>query len=347
MDNINLKNFGEIISTEEYIIDKEKKVVAQFNYKGKDVETKYTTGDILISSTYIKDDNNERNEVNIKQKTKKSGKIANLIFNSAPRVLPLYAYKNIIEDIFSDKSKDLVLTAKKYTYESSTSKSEKDFDVSITCNNTDVTLTFDIDYEVLVDGRIVIARKGKEKEILYIIGDKSYKKIENNCSGNIDTITYVDFSYPDEPKVITFNTFDVNNNILAFISHYMVLPYAMNVDGGINDQFDYDAYGLLYFSSLHNVLNEGIYLDDKCKNLDYKISIHPLYYDDFNNELIYGNNLYCLDQIENESERFVKVTRRVYKIDDNKLEELDSLLRDAEYSDHPVADLISFDDEEE
>ena len=58
MDNINLKNFGEIISTEEYIIDKEKKVVAQFNYKGKDVETKYTTGDILISSTYIKDDNN-------------------------------------------------------------------------------------------------------------------------------------------------------------------------------------------------------------------------------------------------------------------------------------------------
>ena len=32
MDNINLKNFGEIISTEEYLIDKEKKVVAQFNY---------------------------------------------------------------------------------------------------------------------------------------------------------------------------------------------------------------------------------------------------------------------------------------------------------------------------
>ena len=346
MDNINLKNFGEIISTEEYIIDKEKKVVAQFNYKGKDVETKDTTGDILISATYIKDDNNERNEVNIKQKTKKSGKIANITFNSAPRVLPLYAYKNIIEDIFSDNSKELVLTAKKYTYESSTSKSEKDFDVSITCNNTDVTLTFDIDYEVLVDGRVVIARKGKEKEILYIIGDKSYKKIENNCSGNIDTITYVDFSYPDEPKVITFNTFDVNDNILAFISHYMVLPYAMNVDG-INNQFDYDEYGLLYLSSLHNVLNEGIYLDDKCRTLDYRISIHPLYYDDFNNELIYGNNLYCLDQIENESERFVKVTRRVYKIDDNKLEELDSLLRDAEYSDHPVADLISFDDDEE
>ena len=63
MDNINLKNFGEIISTEEYLIDKEKKVVAQFNYKGKDIETKYTTGDILISATYIKDDNNERNEV--------------------------------------------------------------------------------------------------------------------------------------------------------------------------------------------------------------------------------------------------------------------------------------------
>ena len=346
MDNINLKNFGKIISTEEYIIDKEKKVVAQFNYKGKDVETKDTTGDILISATYIKDDNNERNEVNIKQKAKKSGKIANITFNSAPRVLPLYAYKNIIEDIFSDKSKDLILTAKKYTYESSTSKSEKDFDISITCNNTDVTLTFDIDYEVLVDGRVVIARKGKEKEILYIIGDKSYKKIENNCSGNIDTITYVDFSYPDEPKVITFNTFDVNDNILAFISHYMVLPYAMNIDG-INNQFDYDEYGLLYSSSLHNVLNEGIYLDDKDKTLDYKISIHPLYYDDFNSELIYGNNLYCLDQIENESERFVKVTRRVYKIDDNKLEELDSLLRDAEYSDHPVADLISFDDEEE
>ena len=346
MDNINLKNFGDIISTEEYIIDKENKVVAQFNYKGKDIETKYTYGNILISATYIKDDNNERNEVVIKQKTKKSEKIANITFNSAPRVLPLYAYKNIIEDIFSDKSKDVVLTAKKYTYESSTSKSEKDFDVSITCNNTDVTLTFDIDYEVLVDGRVVIARKGKEKEILYIIGDKSYKKIENNCSGNIDTITYVDFSYPDEPKVITFNTFDVNDNILAFISHYMVLPYAMNVDGGIDVQFDYDTYGLLYSSSLHNVLNEGIYLDDKCKNLDYKISIHPLYYDDFNNELIYGNNLYCLDQIENESERFIKATRRVYKIDDSKLEELDSLLKDAEYSDHPVADLISFDDEE-
>ena len=345
MDNINLKNFGEIISTEEYLIDKEKKVVAQFNYNGKDIETKYTYGDILISATYIKDDNNERNEVVIKQKTKKSEKIANLTFNSAPRVLPLYAYKNIIEDIFSDKSKDLVLTAKKYTYESSTSKSEKDFNISVTCNNTDVTLTFDIGYEVLVDGRVVIARKGKEKEILYIIGDKSYKKIENNCSGNIDTITYVDFSYPDEPKVITFNTFDVNNNILAFISHYMVLPYAMNVDG-INDQFDYDTYGLLYSSNLHNVLNEGIYLNDKDKTLDYKISIHPLYYDDFNNELIYGNNLYCLDQIENESERFVNVTRRVYKIDDSKLEELDSLLGDAEYSDHPVADLISFDDEE-
>ena len=346
MDNINLKNFGEIISTEEYIIDKEKKVVAQFNYKGKDIETKYTYGNILISATYIKDDNNERNEVVIKQKTKKSEKIANLTFNSAPRVLPLYAYKNIIEDIFSDKSKDLVLTAKKYTYESSTSKSEKDFDVSIICNNTDVTLTFDIDYEVLVDGRVVIARKGKEKEILYIIGDKSYKKIENNCSGNIDTITYVDFSYPDEPKVITFDTFGINDNILSFISHYMVLPYGMNADG-IDAQFDYDTNGLLCSSSLHNVLNEGIYLNNTDKTLDYKISIHPLYYDDFNNELIYGNNLYCLDQIENESGRFVKVTRRVYKIDDSKLEELNSLLRDAEYSDHPIADLISFDDDEE
>ena len=41
---------------------------------------------------------------------------------------------------------------------------EKDFDVFVTCNNTDVTLTFDADYEVLVDGRVVIARKGKEKE---------------------------------------------------------------------------------------------------------------------------------------------------------------------------------------
>ena len=183
-----------------------------------------------------------------------------------------------------------------------------------------------------------------EKEILYIIGDKSYKKIENNCSGNIDTITYVDFSYPDEPNVITFNTFGVNDNILSFISHYMVLPYRMNVDN-IDAQFDYDTNGLLCSSSLHNILNEGIYLDDKDKTLDYKISIHPLYYDDFNNELIYGKNLYCLDQIENESERFDKVTRRVYKIDDSKLEELDSLLRDAEYSDHPVADLISFDDE--
>ena len=148
MDNINLKNFGEIISTEEYLIDKEKKVVAQFNYKGKDIETKDTTGDILISATYIKDDNNERNEVVIKQKTKKSEKIANITFNSAPRVLPLYAYKKIIEEIFSDKAKDVVLTAKKYTYESSTSKSEKDFDIFITCNNTDVTLTFDADYEV-------------------------------------------------------------------------------------------------------------------------------------------------------------------------------------------------------
>ena len=135
MDNINLKNFGDIISTEEYIIDKEKKVVAQFNYKGKDIETKDTTGDILISSTYIKDDINERNEVNIKQKAKKSGKIANITFNSAPRVLPLYAYKNIIEDIFSDKSKDVVLTAKKYTYESSNIKSETDFSIVVNCNN--------------------------------------------------------------------------------------------------------------------------------------------------------------------------------------------------------------------
>ena len=36
----------------------------------------------------------------------------------------------------------------------------------------------------------------------------------------------------------------------------------------------------------------------------------------------------------------------INKRNEISLEELDSLLRDAEYSDHPVADLISFDDEE-
>ena len=331
MNKINLEDYGEIISTEEYLIDKEYKLISSFLYEGN-VDTKYTEGKIEINSSFIREDDISKYEVCIEHKCKDSNNIAILRFNTK-KLLPLYEYKNIIEDILSNKSKDIKLPAKKYTYESASEKTENDFTINVTCNNTDVSFIFEKGYELIVDGRVVFGKKDNDKTILYIIGDKSYKKIENDMSGNIDTISYVDFSC-NEPYVVNLSDYKSNSSICYLISHLMTVPEKMTINNNQNIIFEYDEYGLLISSSIDSVLNEGVFFNDN--DLDYKLSVHPLYYDNFNTELIHGNNIYCLDILINESDKYYKYIRQLYRIDPLKIIKLDLDLKEGENSKYPV-----------
>ena len=339
MDTINLKKYGKVISTEEYLIDKENFLIAEFNYIGEtNTDTKYTEGQMSISSYFVIDDSVKKHEVEILQKSKSSEKVARLNF-STYKVLPLYGYKNLIESIFSNKTKDIELDAKKYTYESSNIKSETDFSIVVNCNNTDITLTFDSEYTVVVNGRTVIAKSkdNTSNQIVYIIGDMSYMKVEIKHPTLIDSISFVDFSCSGEPNVVDLDMYSTENSILSVIEQYSSLPCRLN-NGVKNIKLEYDEFGLLKKSSLDNVLFEEVYIGED--ELDYKASLHPLYFDYFNTELIYGNNYYCLEQLENISEKFYRFTKQIYKINDDKTEDVNSILKEKE-SDHPLIELVN------
>ena len=340
---LNLDDYGEEVLTSEYFIDKQHGIISDFNIKRNNTETRYTKGDFVISGSFISDEEGSRYETDILHVDKETDRPMRISLNTKT-ICTMGVYKNFVNNIISKKkNEDIVLPAKKYTYESGINKTEHGFDVIITVGNTDVTLTFSKDDEVIVDGDSVVCIKDRSIRKLYIITDNILKTINHErVAENIVNSTIVDF----ENNVDFYFNSITSEPALINIVPELTFPEESIVYKDKLYKVDHDNFGVIKSIDGSEVIYE-IASDDEDKSYYYSASLHKFINDNFDNGLVPLKNLYCLDVVESLDENFFRVMRRIYKID--KLEEFEKYISDNKDSKELVLDIITtgfFEDEE-
>lgn len=327
---ISLKEFGTIISTEEYLIDKNNNnIITEFKYTAENINDNIKYIEISSDLSINKFDLFYNNSIKYKLS---NNTISNTNFNSK-NINRLDKYIDYINNIDKDK---LVLPAKVYNYSNSTTKMLDSYSIDITVNNKDINIgPIPRNCELLVDGNTAIARDDNNI-INYIFFNNGYRVLEVDK----DNITRLD--------IISFNEDNTTNitKLHNITTSPLMNTEDLNIIAGEIDynktkhNISYDKYGIINNISNDNMLYEVLAYDDsKLGEIDIISSIHKLYYDNFNIGLDTSKDIYCLDQLDFETagDRFITYTKQIAIIDKDKLSSFIEALKYAnEQSDHPM-----------
>ncbi len=335
MDFIKLEDYGTIISTEEYIVDKRNGAIANFAYTANNKITDHTDGLFEVTSDLYGDEDGLKYYTRIKAKMKNQDKFVDINFKT-PSIIAIDKYINYVNKMIE---KDDSLPARTYRYDNSSIKTEDGYSILISYGHTDIAIgPIDKNSEVLVDGNQVIVSCDNKVSAIYIFYNGGYRIIEINDDGTFNSLTNIVFSSSSKYKEIELSKFEQNSSILSNIPNLSILPTHLE-DGDILD-LEYDEYGIVNKSSGNNILYEKCYFEDGIT--DTVMSLHPLYSDMLDASRSYNYRIYCLDQLDyNYDDRFAKYTRQLCKVDEDKLITLKENIKNGENSDHPVLEMVS------
>lgn len=331
------EEYGKIVSKEEYIIDLSiGGRVVNFCYAGYDKKTKYTEGELRIETTLT--DNGDYKTI-VQHKEKSTGKIMKIETNIL-NLINLHNYLILIEDRYSDNK----LPMKVYSYDSSTDKTEDSYYVLI---NNDIKLgPISRNDSVYTDGRIVKIIEDETKAIssFIIFYNGGYRATdvtndEDNLFINSRNIVFRDNK---DPLIVELDNIRNFPGPLHEIANQLSSPLHITTSEGLDVYLEYTNFGLLLSSSDNLTRSEAVQYGDDVE--DDKVSIflsgHKLYNDEFDISRSLGDNLYVLEQFEIEKDNsYVIYDKLIYKIDDDKLEEFEKLLRETPEDDTILEEL--------
>ena len=206
----------------------------------------------------------------------------------------------------------------------------------VTVGNMDVTLSFDRNDEVIVDGDTIACIGDKNIKKLFIITNNILKTIDHHKDNNQDIVnsSIIDFA---NNISFEFNSSRSNSLLINIIPEMSLLEDSVTYKNKIY-KINRDNFGII--TSIDD--SEGIYeiaSDDEDKSYFYSASLHKFINDNFDNGLIPTKGLYCLDVVESLDEDLFHIMRRIYKI--NKLEDFEKYISDNKDSKELVLDIIT------
>ena len=332
MDILNAKNYGDILSTEEYLIDKENNnIISNFTYIGNNKVSNFIDGKFKINADLYSDENGRRYYTTIEAKLKNKDKIVNIDFKTS-QILSIDKYLSYVDKMID---KDNILPAKVYRYENSTNKTETDYIINITYNGSDISIgPINKDSEVLVDRNKAIVSCNNIISEIYIFHINGYRILEIAEDGNINSFSDIVFTSSNICKEARLSNFIKNTSILSNIPDLSII--AMLYNNSLN--LKYDEFGIMN-DEMNNTLYEYCYFEDG--NIDTIMSLHPLYYDMSDSSINCNDNIYCLEQLEyNYDIRFTRYSKQIYEINKDKINILKEDIKSAQNSDHPVLEMI-------
>ena len=165
-------------------------------------------------------------------------------------------YINYIENAIKKKEE---LPAKVYRYESSSNKTENDYNITISLSSKDITLTIDKESDVLIDNNKVIVSYPDNTTSEYLLHKNGYRVIEYDSNKNITTLQNIEFTSSDETRYTELNNISYNSGLLHKIPSLSLLAndfyYQYNYSEKQNEckvlkhnefnySLKYDAYGI-------------------------------------------------------------------------------------------------------
>lgn len=348
------EDYGKIISTLEYIVDRKIGRVCSYSFSKDDVVSKLSKGTIHLEGNYIKDEVSSGYDNNIIHTSKDKGTEFNINYFST-RPYKLYHILEIEDTkLNGDVSSVSGILQNVITYEESNNKMEDNFTIDFKFYNNISDVDLDIDIIVPKNCKAVLYQNAvhiidEETNILrelYIVLNNIISHYEiryNDKKFTNNTLSLIDFSTPQNMSTIELSNFESFTNILSGIPEIYTVPKVMKKDGTIYDLIYTDS-GILtnvYDGKDpvdYNILFEEVYnMEDE---YDFTIaSLHPFIYSEFDSGLFNTGRLFCLDELISEDDRFFRFVRRVYDINEDKYDDFINKIHE-DYNE-PVLEIIS------
>ena len=330
---IELDKLGKVVSCYTYKIAKTKdsmRFPVEFQYIGEDIEGKHHKGRMTLDSILYSDDDMR-------------------IYNTHVRFFPDYGdkkeqdivlessnfYDNISEYIRCasnacetniKNTEGTVFPKEKTTcdYESAKNKVEETYDYTFNLENgVDFTIPVPKEYQTINLGNNIIItvdpKDGKVDTRYYVYKNKVFAMDFSVMSDIVyETYEFIDI---DNPIVVTLDNMRFNAIQYLGCPNINILPTSITI-GEETIEVEYDNDGIIVETSDNKSL---LYM-----NKDIKLSLHPMYYDQFNTHLTYNDKLFAIDQFIDsiEDERFVYYTRLIVEVDNP--DELITRIKDEE-----------------
>lgn len=316
---IDLNEFGELISKQEWISSKGK--IENFIYLG--TNKTYSGDKYVIIDGEDKGDGRYNCLIYIPEETNEA--IGNINISDISTLSKILS----ISDEIKNDTINVV-----YTYQNAKEKGIDTYKVKL---NSSVELELDKDVTVVTDKKYFVKEIHQDqKEIHYELHDYGFV-----CTEADESKTYflndVKSCVPESNSIILTDII-TNPDIATSIPNLTNLPrftsYHYDKDLKFLSYFTYDEYGILKDGT--DCLYEA-YCFDEYDNPIFISSLHPLYFDNFDTGLVPGKNKFCVEQIDRALDSDIIIySKEVYDIKDpDKIKELVELIKESKLKNEP------------